>query len=100
MKALFLESYAAGQIAKYAQVTGLDDDGLADLLQRAYDNGRLHGNHLGGGTVEEYENEWVSMCLLGDRHKDVSIDGLMIWANTPEGKPFWHGVNRFMPRQE
>lgn len=100
MYPLFLESYAAGQIVKAAEVIGFDAEELADLLRRAYDNGRLHGNHLGGGTVEEYENEWVSLCLLGDRHKDVDIDDLMIWSNTPEGKPFWSRINRLLPRQE
>ncbi|SPF82086.1 hypothetical protein [Pseudomonas phage GP100] len=96
MKALFLESYAAGQITAYARAKDLDAE---ELLQLAYDYGRVYPNQLYSGSVEEYSELWVNLCLGNDSHKDVTVNTLIRWAPTPEGAIFWASVNHYKPGQ-
>lgn len=97
MKVLFLESRAARQIHEWVEENDVDER-LGKLLEAAYNNGHeyfMAKKKLGYRSLQgiSYEDWWVQLCLEGDRHKNISVNELMEWINTPEGQDFWSRVN-------
>lgn len=86
MFVLFLESKAAQQIRDYCADHPEHFHTLEETLQRCYDNGKLCD------YSECDEAGWVTKCLREDGHKDVNVDMMFTWSDTPEGRGYWSSI--------
>lgn len=86
MYALFLETKAASECAKYAISHGLD---VEKLQQDAYANSKI-----GVYGANQDDDWWVNKCLSGDAHKNLNLNLLFLWRRTPQGEGFWRDVYR------
>lgn len=86
MYLLFLESKAAQQIRDYCAAHPDHEHTVEETLQRCYNNGK--SCDYSGCS----EDGWVTKCLNEDSHKDVDVDMMFTWSETPEGREYWGDI--------
>ena len=87
---LFLETYAAAQIAQWCIDNDLDAAELERISRAAYKNAKNSDRY---GDEDGLDDYLLASALTSNDHKDLTINAAFTWAETPEGNDYWRKIN-------